>query len=179
MHFPAMEHPDATLPPNAWNLQRIPGTTELPATHTGPARPCLPLLYCSQSSPVYSGAESATSPSLSFHLLKARLLKDVLYAGPQKPLSLPEGSGPETTRNEHSREGLAREKPPQGAGCRSERHRVPRDFLSGETHTSELAELKVGRPLPAQEAGWKPPCKNVFLSDSETHSYSACLHKGE
>lgn len=163
MHFPAMEHPDTTLPPNAWNLQRIPGTTELPATHTGLARPCQPLLYCPQSSPAYSGAEAATSPSLSFHLLKAHLLKDVLYAGPQKPLSLPEGSGPETTRNEHSREGLAHEKPPQGAGCRSERHRVPRDFLFGETHTSNLLSSKWAGLYLHRKLDGNPPCKMSFF----------------
>ena len=115
MHFLAIENLDATLPPNAWNLQRIPGTTELQATHTGPARPHQALLYCSQSSPVYSGGHSATSPSLSFHLLKAHLLKDVLYSGPQKPLSLTEGSG--TERSTPERAWYTRETTIRGQGA--------------------------------------------------------------
>lgn len=177
MHFLAIENLDATLPPNAWNLQRIPGTTKLPATHTDPARPHQPLLYCSQSSPVHSGAHSATPSSLSFHLLKAHLLKDVLYSGPQKPLSLTEGSGTERS----TREGLVHKRNHyKGAGCRSERHQVTRDLLSEEKCTPpKLVGLKVGRPLLAQAARCKPPCKTVLLSDSETPSYSECLHKGE
>lgn len=162
MHFPATENPDATLPPNAWNLQRIPGTTELPATHTGPAQPCQPLLYCSQSSPVYSGAQSATSLSLSFHLLKAHLLKDVLYSGPQKPLSL---TGAQGQKGAHQRGPVHVRNHYKGAGCRLERHQVPQDLLSEERCTPpRLAGLKVGRPLLAQEARWKPPCKTVFLT---------------